>query len=95
MKKPRIFFNPIDGSAPLSATFSEAPKGDAVEANNELGVGFFSSSGELLGVTFDDVQETNDHQFLLFDSCQVDVWVKNGKAKAEIKENKSQASRKT
>lgn len=84
MSKPKIFFHPIDGSAPLTATFSNAPKGDAVEAKNEAGVGFFSQSGELLSIVFDDVQETNDHQFLRFQNFRIDVKTNRGKVKIEV-----------
>ena len=78
-KKPEIFYRPIDGSAPLSIYWYEGPEGDAVEANNEDGVGFFGPSGELLGVIFDDVEEKKDHQFLEFDRYRVEVAVNKGK----------------
>jgi hypothetical protein len=84
MSKPKIFYHPIDGSAPLTATFSEAPKGDAVEAKNEAGVGFFSPAGELLSVVFDDVQENDDHQSLLFQNYRVDVATHQSKVKVEV-----------
>jgi hypothetical protein len=57
MRNGKVFFNPIEGSAPLSISWSTGPKGDAVEANNESGVGFFSEKGDLLAVIFDDVEE--------------------------------------
>ena len=78
-KKPEVFYRPIDGSAPLSIYWYEGPKGDAVEANNEDGVGFFGTSGELLGVIFDDVSEKKDDQFLEFLNSRVEISVKNGK----------------
>ncbi len=86
MSKPKIFYHAIDGSAPLTATFSDAPKGDAVEAKNEAGVGFFSQTGELLSVIFDDVLEDSDHQSLLFQNYRVDVKTSNGKVKIEVAE---------
>lgn len=78
-KKPEVYYNPIDGSAPLSIYWYEGPKGDAVEANNEDGVGFFSPTGELLGVIFDDVSEKKDRQVLKFDRYQVAISVSQGK----------------
>jgi hypothetical protein len=79
MKKPEIFFNPISGSSVLSITWHPGPLGDAVEANNGIGIGFFAHNGELLSVQFDDVEEKNDHQVLKFERYQVDVTVKKGK----------------
>lgn len=78
MKKGKVFFNPVDGSAPLSITWSTESQGDAVEANNELGVGFFSGQGDLLGVIFDDVAEKKDEQTLDFDQYTVTVSTKRG-----------------
>lgn len=81
MKKARsVFFKPIGGSAPLSIYYYESGNlGDAVEANNELGVGWFSPNGEILAVQFDDVEEKKDHQVLEFDRYRVEVNVKDGK----------------
>ena len=78
-KTPEFFYKPIDGSAPLSIYWYDGPKGDAVEANNEDGVGFFGSSGELLSVIFDDVAENKDMQHLEFDRFRVDISVNKGK----------------
>ena len=78
-KSPQIYYHPIDGSAPLSIYWYEGPKGDAVEANNEDGVGFFGPEGELLGVMFDDVDEKKDHQKLEFDNYRVEISVNKGK----------------
>ena len=79
MKKGKVFFHPIEGSAPLSISWYSGPKGDAVEANNGIGVGFFAHNGDLLSVQFDDVEEKGDHQVLEFDRYRVEVTVKNGK----------------
>lgn len=79
MSKGRVFFNPIDGSAPLSIYWHTGPKGDAIEAKKGDGVGFFSSSGDLLGVIFDDVNEKKDHQALFFDRYCVEVTTRDGK----------------
>jgi hypothetical protein len=78
-KKTNIFFSPRDGSAPLAISWYSGPKGDAVEANNEIGIGFFGSHGELLMVEFDDVNEKKDHQVLEFDRYRVEVTVNKGK----------------
>jgi hypothetical protein len=85
-KKPEVFYRPIDGSAPLSIYWYEGPKGDAVEANNEDGVGFFGPSGELLGVIFDDVSEKKDSQTLLFDHYRVNIEVNKGKVSYSVHE---------
>ena len=85
-KKPELFYRSIDGSAPLSIYWYEGPKGDAVEANNEDGVGFFGPSRELLGVIFDDVEEGNDHQVLEFDRYRVEVFVRKGKVSYSVTE---------
>jgi len=45
-KDVEIFFKPISGSAPLSLYFYPGQLGDAIEAINEIGVGWFSSNGE-------------------------------------------------
>lgn len=94
MKKAKIYYNPIEGSAPLSIYWSNGPKGDAVEANNEDGVGFFSSKGDLLGVIFDDVSEQKDSQKLIFDYYVVEVNVVNGKVSCQII-NKKDTHKKT
>ena len=79
MKKGVVFFNPIEGSAALTISWTEKPKGDAVEAKKGSGVGFFSDSGNLLCVIFDEVQSSQDQQSLEFNHYRVDVVVKNGK----------------
>jgi hypothetical protein len=79
MKKAKISFRVIGDSGPLSISWFQGPKGDAVEAKNEIGVGFFSEDGEILAVEFDDVNEKHDHQVLEFDRYRVEVSVDNGK----------------
>ena len=79
LKTPTVFYKPIDGSAPLSIYWFSGKKGDAIEASNEDGVGFFNETGELLGVIFDDVSEKKDHQFLEFDHYRVEIKVTKGK----------------
>jgi hypothetical protein len=48
LKKPKIFFNPISGSTILSITWYSGPLGDAVESNNENGMGYFGHNGDLI-----------------------------------------------
>ena len=79
MKREKISFRVIGESGPLSISWYDGPKGDAVEAKNGIGVGFFSPNGELLSVEFDDVAESKDHQVLEFDRYQIEVFVKKGK----------------
>lgn len=93
MKKTEVFFRPIEGSAPLSIYWYPGPYGDAIEANNESGVGFFSATGELLGVIFDDVKEKRDDQVLEFDRYRVEVSVRNGKVTHSFSRIEKQRSR--
>ncbi len=86
MRKPKIFFSPIEGSSLLSISWFSGPLGDAVEAKSGSGVGFFSKSGELLSVEFDDVEEAHDHQILQFDRYQVEVSVSAGKVSHTVRE---------
>jgi len=85
-KNPDVFYKPIDGSAPLFIYWYDGPKGDAIEANNEDGVGFFTPSGELMGVIFDDVSESKDQQHLEFDHYRVEVTVSKGKVSYTLEE---------
>lgn len=78
MKEGKVFFHPIDGSGPLTISWSTEPKGDAQEAQKGSGVGFFSDSGDLLCVIFDEVQSDNDKQILEFENLSVEINVKNG-----------------
>ncbi len=100
MKKEKISFRVIGDSGPLSISWFQGPKGDAVEAKNEIGVGFFSEDGELLAVEFDDVEEKKDHQVLKFDRYEVEVSVAKGhvtfevKDAQQLKEKQKKASRK-
>ena len=77
MKKGKVFFHPIDGSGPLTISWSSFPKGDAVEAKKGSGVGFFSEKGDLLCVIFDDVKSTTDHQILEFNRDYIELTVKS------------------
>lgn len=91
-KRGKISFRVIEGTGPLSISWSEAPKGDAIEAKNEQGVGFFSNEGELLSVEFDEVKETKDHQILEFEGYRVEVSVKKGKVLYSVETIKSEGS---
>ncbi len=84
MRKGKVFFHPIEGSGALTISWTSGPKGDAREANNGSGVGFFSESGELLCVIFDEVQESQDQQLLEFDRYRVEIAIKNGKVSQSV-----------
>ena len=79
MKKGKIFFHPVDGFGSLTISWSTEPKGDAQEAKNGSGVGFFSGSGDLLCVIFDEVKSSEDQQKLEFKNFLVAITVRNGK----------------
>jgi len=91
MKKGKVFFHPIDGSATLTISWSSGPKGDAIEAKKGAGVGFFSDKGDLLCVIFDEVQAAQDHQTLEFSRNCVEITVKNGKVAYNVSEVKPRA----
>jgi hypothetical protein len=88
MKKGKVFFHPIDGTASLTISWSSGPKGDAVEAKKGAGVGFFSDKGDLLCVIFDEVQFAQDHQILEFNRGRVEITVKNGRVVYTVSTNK-------
>jgi hypothetical protein len=79
MKKGKIFFQPVDGTGSLTISWDLSLKGDAIEANEGEGVGFFSQEGCLLAVIFDEVKEFQDEQSLEFEQISVQVTVKAGK----------------
>lgn len=79
MKKGKVFFHPIEGSGLLSISWTSGPKGDAVEAKNGSGVGFFSDRGDLVCVIFDEVQSDEDSQSLEFARHIVEVNIQKGK----------------
>jgi hypothetical protein len=55
------------------------PKGIAIEPKRGSGVGFFSKTGKLISVIFDEVREDRDHQTLEFNSDWIEVTVRNGR----------------
>lgn len=89
LKKPKIFFNPISGSSILSITWYSGPLGDAVESNNQNGIGYFGHNGDLLSVQFDDVDAEKDQQVLEFDGFTVECSVKMGKVSFGLIKKKS------
>ena len=93
MKQGKIFFHPIEGSGQLSISWSTEPKGDAIEAKNGSGVGFFSQKGKLLSVIFDEVESSEDHQFLEFSQYRIEATVKNGKVSYKVHEKISSKSK--
>ena len=84
MKKAKLSFRVIGDSGPLTISWFDGPKGDAVEAKNGIGVGFFSSDGTLLCVEFDDMNEKHDSQVLEFDRYRVEASVNKGKASYSV-----------
>jgi hypothetical protein len=90
--KPKIFFHPIEGSAPLSISWYPGPYGDAHESKEATGVYFSAPNGDLLAVQFDDVSEAKDHQELTLpngEKIAVDV------IKGKVKVHRTKATRKT
>ena len=91
-QKPKIFYHPIEGSAPLSVSWYPGPYGDAHEAKESNGVYFAAPNGEILAVQFDDVSEARDHQEMTLPNGErvaVDV------VKGKVKVHRSKATRKT
>jgi hypothetical protein len=85
MKKPTISFRHFGGSGPLSVYWHAGPYGDAVEAARGSGVGWFTPTGEVLGVEFDDVLFEQDKQRLEFgNGAVVRVHVRRGKVRVEL-----------
>ena len=78
MKKEKISHRIIGNSGPLMISWTDKPKGDAVEDLSGNGVGFFSKDGDILACEFDDVKST-DHQTLQFENYTVEIHVRNGK----------------
>lgn len=84
--KPKVFFNPIEGSAPLSINWYPGPYGDAHESKEGNGVYFTSPNGELLAVQFDDVEEKQDQQILTTKSgISINVTVKAARIPIKVK----------
>jgi hypothetical protein len=90
-KKPKISFRHHDGSGPLSVHWYTPPFGDAEEAKTGDGVFWFSPSGDLLGVEFDDVVTKKDQQTLV-SASGIAVTVKVVSEKATISVEKSEAA---
>ena len=88
MRKGTVFFHPIEGSGSLTISWTSGPKGDAIEAKKGSGVGFFSDSGALLSVIFDEIQASQDHQILEFNHYRVELIVKNGKVTHSVTETR-------
>ena len=84
-KNPKIFFHPIDGSAPLSIYWYVGPYGDALESKELNGIYFLAPNGELLGVQFDDVNEAQDEQMMTIKSgTKISIKVNSGKIKVKV-----------
>lgn len=81
-RKQIIYFNPIDGSAPLAVYWTDGPFGVAHEAIEGNGVYYLNKEKELIGVQFDDIDELNDLQSLTTsDGIVITVSMKKGKPK--------------
>jgi hypothetical protein len=86
MKKPSISFRHFGGSGPLSIYWYPGPYGDAVDAKEGSGVGWFAPNGELLGVELDDVAFAQDRQALVFANGErVEVRVIRGKVSVQVR----------
>ena len=83
-RKPKIFYHPIEGSAPLAVYWYQGPYGDAIESKEGNGVYFASPNGELLGVQFDDVSEDKDQQVMTTKGSRVRISVKAGKVAIKV-----------
>jgi hypothetical protein len=84
-KKLKIFYHPIEGSAPLAAYWYQGPYGDGIESKEGNGVYFASPNGELLGVQFDDVSKDKDQQVMTTKiGVRVRVSVKAGKVTVKV-----------
>jgi hypothetical protein len=84
MKKPTISFRHFGGSGPLSVYWYPGPYGDALEARDGSGVGWFTPNGELLGVEFDNVTFERDHQTLTFPGGErIEVRVAHGRVSVQ------------
>jgi len=86
--KGKVFFHPIDGSGALTISWSSIPKGDAIEPKKGSGVGFFSESGDLLCVIFDEVRSDDAHQILEFDKAHIEITVIDGKVEHKVTQSK-------
>jgi hypothetical protein len=91
MKNGKVFFHPIEGTGALTISWSSEPKGIAIEAKRGSGVGFFSKTGKLICVIFDEVREDHDHQTLEFSHDCVEVTVRNGRVRYTVNQRKAVA----
>ncbi len=89
MKKGKVLFHPIDGSGALTISWSSDPKGNAIEAEKGSGVGFFSETGDLFCVIFDEVKSDNDHQVLEFERFNIETIIKHGKIAYNVTQRKT------
>ena len=91
--KAKVFFRPIEGSAPLSIHWYPGPFGDAKEATSGNGVYWCSPNGELLAVQFDDVREDRDEQTLVCHKhLRVQLSVKGGKPQYKVLHGEDKAA---
>jgi hypothetical protein len=89
-KHPQLSFRHFDGAGPLSIYWFGGPYGDAIEADEGAGVGWFSPTGDVLGVEFDNIEFNKDHQTLKFGThCSVTVSMKNGRSFIQCRASRS------
>ena len=85
MRKPTISFRHFGGSGPLSVYWHPGPYGDELEASRGSGVGWFTPTGEVLGVEFDDVAYEQDEQYLEFaNGVVVRLHLRRGKTRVQL-----------
>jgi len=78
MKKLKSHYR-NDGTGALHLDFQNPVLLGMLRKPSKRWVGFFSQSGELQGVTFDDVDEKRDHQVIGVRSISGEVSLDNGK----------------
>ncbi len=81
-KKIEIFFEERGGEGPLAIYLLKGPYGDAIQANNGRGVGFFDQTGKLIAVQFDLVNAKKDKQKIEFQNgTSVEINVQKSKVR--------------
>ena len=94
MKKyPEVFFESSGGEGPLYVYFVDGPYGKAIDDESGNGAGFFSETGQLIGVLVGHVNEAKDEKVLRFlKKKTVSIKVKNGKViEAKVSPSKKAA----
>lgn len=79
MKRPDVFFENTGGEGPLSIYWQEGPYGDAVEADDGLGVVFIDDHHQVIAAQFDRVFSDHDHQILTYKNTKIEITTLKGK----------------